>query len=99
MGLMGDRLPVYLGAILLSTIGDAGRKIANSYLIQSIVTAAQDKNVDNVLLPVLGNFAVFVVCLLLWRFGIIRYNIEGRTGAGKVEKLVFSKAMLSLIHI
>lgn len=93
MGLMGDRLPVYLGAILLSTIGDAGRKIANSYLIQSIVTAAQDKNVDNVLLPVLGNFAVFVVCLLLWRFGIIRYNIEGRTGAGKVEKLVFSKAM------
>lgn len=93
MGLMGDRLPVYLGAILLSTLGAAGSRIANSYLIQGIVTAAQDKNTDNVLLPVFGNFAVFVVCLLLWRFGIIRYNIEGRTGAGKVEKLVFSKAM------
>lgn len=93
MGLMGDRLPIYLGAILVSTIGDAGRKIANSYLVKNIVTAAQNKNTDNVLLPVLGNFAVFVVCLLLWRFGIMRYNIEGRIGSGKVEKLVFSKAM------
>lgn len=93
MGLMGDRLPVYLGAILLATIGDAGRRIANSYLVKNIVTAAQEKSADNVLLPVLGNFAVFVLCLLLWRSGIVRYNIEGRTAAGKVEKLVFSKAM------
>lgn len=93
MGLMGDRLPVYLGAILIATVGDAGRRIANSYLVKNIVTAAQNHSTDNVLLPVLGNFVVFVLCLLLWRFGIIRYNIEGRTAAGKVEKLVFSKAM------
>lgn len=93
MGLMGDRLPVYLGAILIATVGDAGRRIANSYLVNNIVTAAQNHSTDNVLLPVLGNFVVFVLCLLLWRFGIIRYNIEGRTAAGKVEKLVFSKAM------
>ena len=93
MRLMDDRLPIYLGAILISTIGDTGRRIANSYLIKNIVTAAQNQNADNVLLPVLGNFVVFVLCLLLWRFGIIHYNIEGRTGAGKVEKLVFSKAM------
>lgn len=93
MGLMGDRLPVYLGAILIATVGDARRRIANSYLVNNIVTAAQNHSTDNVLLPVLGNFVVFVLCLLLWRFGIIRYNIEGRTAAGKVEKLVFSKAM------
>ncbi len=93
MRLMDDRLPIYLGAILISTIGDTGRRLANSYLIKNIVTAAQNQNADNVLLPVLGNFVVFVLCLLLWRFGIIRYNIEGRTGVGKVEKLVFSKAM------
>lgn len=43
MGLMGDRLPVYLGAILVSTIGDAGRRIANSYLVKNIVTAAQSE--------------------------------------------------------
>lgn len=93
MKLMGDRLYVYLGAILLSTVGDAGRRIANAYLIKNIVTAAQNGSTDSVLLPVIGNFAVFVLGLLLWRFGIIRYNIEGRTGAGEVEKLVFSKAM------
>ncbi len=93
MKLMGDRLPIYLGAIVLSTIGDAGRKIANSYLIKNIVTAAQTGNVEHILLLVFGNFAVFVFGLLLWRFGIIHYNIEGRTGVGKVEKLVFSKAM------
>ena len=93
MRLMEERLPIYLGAILFSTLGIAGSKIANSYLIKNIVTAAQSKNVDHILLSVLGNFAVFVLCLLIWRFSIIRYNIEGRTGTGKLEKLVFSKAM------
>lgn len=93
MKLMEERLPIYLGAILLSIIGDAGRRIANSYLIRNIVTAAQTDNVDNIFFLVLGNFAAFVAGLLLWRFGIIHYNIEGRTGVGKVEKLVFSKAM------
>ncbi len=93
MKLMGNRLPIYLCAILLSTIGDAGRKIANSYLIKNIVTAAQTNNTTHLFQLVLGNFIVFVLGLLLWRFGIIHYNIEGRTAAGKVEKLVFSKAM------
>lgn len=93
MGLMGERLPVYLGAILLSVIGDTGRRIANACLIKNIVAAAQTGSADNIFLLVIGNFAVFVLGLLLWRVGIIRYNIEGRTGAGKVEKLVFSKAM------
>lgn len=93
MRLMGDRLYLYLGAILLSAVGDAGRRIASAWLIKNIVTAVQNGSTDSVLLPVLGNFAVFVLGLLLWRFGIIRYNIEGRTGAGEVEKLVFSKAM------
>ena len=37
MRLMGDRLGLYLGAILLSTIGDAGRRIANAWLIKNIV--------------------------------------------------------------
>ena len=59
MRLMGDRLGLYLGAILLSTIGDAGRRIANAWLIKNIVTAAQTGGTDSVLLPVLGNFAVF----------------------------------------
>ncbi len=93
LGLMGNRLPIYLSAILISTIGDVGRKIANSYLIKNIITAAQSGSTENILVLVVGNFTVFVIGLLLWRFGIIHYNIEAKTGTGKVEKLVFSKAM------
>ncbi len=93
MLIMGDRLPIYLGAILLSTIGDAGRRIASSYLIKDIITAAQTDNTNNILWIVFINFLVFVLGLLLWRFSIIHYNIEGRIGVGKMQKLVFSKAM------
>ncbi len=93
MKLMGDRLPIYLAAILVSTIGDSIRRIADSYLIKNIITAAQTGNTENILLLVLGNLGAFVFGILLWRFAIIHYNIEGKTAAGKVEKLVFSKAM------
>ena len=93
MKLMERRLPVYLVAILLSTCGTAGRQIASSYLLKHIVAAAQSGTMEHVLTPVLGCFASFVLSLFLWRFGIIRYNIEARTATGKVEKLVFSKAL------
>lgn len=93
MKLMGSRLPIYLAAIVLSTFGAGLRRVANSYLIKNIVTAAQTCNTENIIPLALGNFAVFLFGLFLWRTGIIRYNIEGKTAAGKVEKLVFSKAM------
>ena len=93
MKLMGDRLPFFLFVVVCSTLGDAGRKIANSYLVKHIITAAQTGDTEHIFLLVSGNFVVFVLCLLLWRYGIIHCNIEGRTAAGKVEKLVFSKAM------
>lgn len=93
MKLKGKRLPIYIGAICLSAVGEAVRRIANSYLIKTVVTSAHTGVEDTVIWPVLGNFAVFVLGLVLWRIGIIRYNIEGRTAAGQVEKLVFSKAM------
>lgn len=93
MKLMGPRLPIYLAAIVVSTFGAGVRRVANSYLIKNIVTAAQTGSTENIVPLVLSNFAVFLFGLFLWRMGIIRYNIEGRTAAGKVEKLVFSKAM------
>lgn len=93
MKLMGNRLPIYIGAIFLSAIGEAVRRIANSYLIKNIVTVAQNEAEQSVGILFWGNFVALVFGLFLWRFGIIHYNIEGRTGAGKVEKLVFSKAM------
>lgn len=93
MGLMGKRLPIYLMAILISSIGASGQQVANSYLVKTIVTAAQEKRADGILLLVFLNFVSKVFMLLLWRFGIIRYNIEAKRGIAKVEKMVFSKAM------
>lgn len=93
MGLMGKRLPIYLAAILISSIGQSGSKVANSYLVKSIVTAAQEKRAEGILLMVALNFMLILLMQLLWRFGIIRYNIEAKRGIAKVEKMVFSKAM------
>ncbi len=93
MGLMGKRLPVYLAAVIFSTIGQSGSKVAESYLVKNIVTAAQTKETDGLLISVLLNFLIIVFMLLFWRFHIIRYNIEARYGVARVEKMVFSKAM------
>ena len=70
MKIMGDRLPVYLIAIFVSTFGDAMRGIANSYLAKNIITAAQTGNTENTLLLVLGNFAMFVCGILIWRHAL-----------------------------
>lgn len=93
MGLMGKSLPVYLTAVVLSTVGSSGSKVAEAYLVRNIVTAAQTKETDGLLITVFLNFVTIVLMLLLWRFSIIRYNIEARYGVARVEKMVFSKAM------
>ena len=65
MKLMGSRLPIYLAAIVLSTFGAGLRRVANSYLIKNIVTAAQTRNTENIIPLALGNFAVFLFGLFL----------------------------------
>lgn len=93
MGQMGNRLPIYLLAILLSSIGSAGTDIANSYLVKNVVNAAYSRSMDGIFLLVFLNFLMLVFSQVLWRFSIIRYNIEARVGIAGVEKQVFSKAM------
>ncbi len=93
MGLMGSRLPVYLLAILVSTVGFAGSKIANAWLVKNIMEAAQRQETDGLLFTVAVNFVIIVLALFTWRFGIIRYNIEAKHGIARVEKMVFAKAL------
>lgn len=93
MSLMGKRLPIYLTAIVISIVGFAGSKIANAWLIKDIMNAAQTKETDGLLTMVLINFVLIVFSMFTWRFGIVRYNIEAKTGIAKVEKQVFAKAL------
>lgn len=93
MGLMGKRLFLYLTAILVSTIGSALSKVANAWIVEDIVTAAQTRETQGLLWSVAVSFGIFVFGWVIWRFAIIHYNIEARRGVATVEKLVFAKAM------
>ncbi len=93
MGLMGIRLPIYLAAIAVSSLGTGFRKVAVAWVVESIVTAAQTGDTRGLVSRVAIQFLAFCFGWWLWRMAIIRYNIEGRRGAAKVEKMVFSKAM------
>lgn len=93
MGLMGKRLPIYLTAIVVSIVGFAGSKIANAWLIKTIMEAAQTRETEGLLFTVVMNFLVIVASMFTWRFGIVRYNIEAKTGIARVEKQVFAKAL------
>ena len=46
LGLMEDRLPIYLFCILISSMGTAFSKIANAWIVESVVSAAQSRNPD-----------------------------------------------------
>ena len=93
LGLMEDRLPIYLFCILISSMGTAFSKIANAWIVESVVSAAQSRNPDGLLIRILIQFLAFVSGWCLWRMGIMHYNIEGRIGTAKLEKRVFAKAM------
>lgn len=93
MGLMGKRLPVYLTAVVLASLGIAVSKVANAYLIKNIVDAAQKSNTDGLVTKLVVLFVIFVFGWFLWRFSIVRYNIEAKYGIARVEKMVFSKTM------
>lgn len=93
MGLMGDRLPLYLAAIMVSTVGQAMGRVVNAWLVKDIITAAQERQTEGLAVTVAVNFLLFVLSWLIWRFGIIHYNIEAKCGIAKVEKMIFAKAL------
>ena len=93
MGLMGRRLPVYLLAIFISSVGEALRFVTSAKIVGGIVSVAQTGDTSGLAFQVAGTFLMFVLSVMTWRFGIIRYNIEARRGIARVEKMFFSKAM------
>ncbi|MDE7112789.1 MAG: ABC transporter ATP-binding protein/permease, partial [Acetatifactor sp.] len=70
-----------------------GTRIANALIFKQIITAAQTGQISGVHLAVLGSFMLFVLCQMLWKFSIARYNTEGAKGVASLGKLVFSKVL------
>lgn len=93
MGLMEKRLPVYLTAVFVSSAGQALLRVANAWIVESVVTAAQERNTEGLAFQIAWRFTAFVLGWCIWRAGIIRYNIEAKRGIAKLEKMIFSKAL------
>lgn len=92
MKLMGNRLVVYLGAILVMTMAHAGFTVVSSYLLKSIMEAAQLGNTEGLAAKVAVNLALGAAALLLWRACTIQYNVEAKRAIAKLEGMVFGKA-------
>ncbi len=92
MGLMGKRFFAYLAVILVTVFGSVLTRISTSRSVEKIVSAAQSRNAEGVLLAVCVNFAFYILAWMIWRFGIIRYNIEAKKSTARLEKMIFSKA-------
>ncbi len=93
LGILGKTLPLYLGAIVVSSLAQSGTRIANALIVKQIITAAQTGQTSGVYLAVLGSFLLFVLCQMIWRFSIVRYNTEAAKGVASLGKLVFSKSL------
>ena len=93
MSLMKKRLPIYLLAILFSSVGLAGSKVATSFLAENVISAAQTRAVDGLGIILCMNFCAFILARLIWRFSIVRYNIEAKMATATIEKMVSSKVL------
>lgn len=84
----------YLLSIVMATAGMALFDVVTSYMLKNLMELAQRKSTDGLFQMIAVNFVLGVACLFLWRFSIVKYNIEAKRGIATLEKKVFSKAML-----
>lgn len=84
---------IYLASIVCATAGRALFNVTASYMLKLITQMAQMRTTEGLGKMIMINFLIGVTMLLLWRFGIIRYNIEAKRGIAILEKQVFIKAM------
>lgn len=90
---LGDRLHIYIAAIVIMTVSMAGIDVITSFVLSDIVEAAQTGNTQGLALRIVINAGLGVGSLLIWRGSCICYNIEAKRGIAGLERKVFSKAM------
>lgn len=93
MQALGNRLRIYLAAIIVMTVAMAGINIVTSFMLSDIVEAAQTGSTQGLAVRIAVNVAIGIGSLLIWRWSCIWYNIEAKRGIAKLERQVFSKAM------
>lgn len=91
MKIMGKRFYIYFGAIILMTAAHAGFTVVSSYLLKSIIEAAQTGNTQGLVFKIIVNLVLGIGMLMLWRQCTVRYNIEAKRAIAALEGQVFGK--------
>ena len=93
MKVMGDRLFIYLAAILGMSVGMSLFFVMSSLLMKSVVDIAQTGEYHKMATSIIGILIVSVLSLLVYRSSTIRYNVEAKRVYGKLSEAVLDTEM------
>ena len=93
MKVMGDRLFIYLAAILGMSVGMSLFFVMSSLLMKSVVDIAQTGEYQKMATTIIGILVVSVISLLVYRSSTIRYNVEAKRVYGKLSEAVLDTEM------
>ncbi len=93
MKVMGNRMYIYLGAILVMSISFAMFGVMSSLLMKSVVEIAQTGEYQRLAVTIVAIVVVGIVSLLVYRIATIRYNVEAKRVYGKLSEEVLEVEM------
>lgn len=93
MKVMGDRLGIYLLAIVGMSLGLSAFSIMKSLLMKCVVDIAQNGTYEKLPATISIIVTVSVLSLLLYRTCTIRYNVEAKRVYGKLSEQVLETEM------
>lgn len=95
MKIMGNRMYIYLGAIVVMSISFAMFPIMSSFLMKSVVDIAQTGEYQRLAATIGGIVVAGIASLLIYRVATIRYNVEAKRVYGVISEAVL-EAEISL---
>lgn len=93
MKVMGDRLFIYLAAILGMSVGMSLFFVMSSLLMKSVVDIAQTGEYQKMAITIVGILVISIISLLVYRSSTIRYNVEAKRVYGKLSEAVLDTEM------
>ena len=95
MKIMGNKMYIYLGAIVVMSISFAMFPIMSSFLMKSVVDIAQTGEYQRLAATIGGIVVSGIASLLIYRVATIRYNVEAKRVYGVISEAVL-EAEISL---
>lgn len=93
MKVMGNKMYIYLGAILVMSISFSMFGIMSSFLMKAVVDIAQTGEYQKLAGTIVAIVVVGVISLLIYRVATIRYNVEAKRVYGVLSEAVLDVEM------